>query len=203
MNPRKNSLTDYEADYKILELEQIVDWATARAHYQKLVHKWHPDKFVVRPLELENAQERFIALSRSYNRLKEFHSRHQRLPFERAEPEKSRPDVTINVAAAVLPRKSNVDPDNLDLGTLSRDQTKVDERLIKKNPLVRILWVIIVTLVILGTAMLFLILDRKANQENMAIGRQVLKEAPESEFTPTPSEIRHSESKGLFLQVPE
>jgi hypothetical protein len=167
------------------------------------VHKWHPDKYSDRPLELENAQKNFIALAKSYNRLKEFQALHNRLPFESTKAEQLRPGATVNIHPFSASAKSNVDPNNLDLGTLSRDKSKVDERLVKKNSVTKILWLVIAGVVVVGTILLFSILDQKANEKNMAIGHQVLKEAPVSEFTPTPSEIRRSESKGAFIRIPD
>ena len=203
MNAQTNSQGDFKADYRTLKLKQNADWATARNHYRKLVHKWHPDKYSDRPTELENAQKQFIALSKSYNRLKEFHSRNKRLPFENSPPETPRPDATLNVDSDNPSMRSNVDPNNMDLGTLSRDKSRIDPRLDKKSSVAKILSLIVASVVVVGTIMLFFILDQKANQKNMARGRQAIKEAPQSEFTPTPSEIRRSESKGAFIRIPD
>lgn len=203
MNEQTNSPTGFEADYRLLRLKENADWTTTRTHYRKLVHIWHPDKYADRPLELDNAQKKFIALTKSYNNLKEFHSRHSRLPFEDARTNKVRPDATLNVAPQSGSKKSNVDQNDLEWGTLSRDESKIDARLIKKSPLAKILWSFVAIAVVVGTILLFFILDRKANQEIMARGRQALKEAPQSEFTPTPSEIRRSESKGTFIRIPD
>lgn len=203
MNEQTNSPTSFEADYRLLRLKENADWTTTRTHYRKLVHKWHPDKYSDRPLELDNAQNKFIALTKSYNNLKEFYSRHSRLPFEPTKTDNVRPDATLNVAPQSASKKSDIDPNNLDWGTLSRDESKIDARLVKKSPVAKILWSLIAVAVVLGTIVLFFILDQKASQENMARGRQALKEAPESEFTPTPSEIRRSESKGTFIRIPD
>jgi curved DNA-binding protein CbpA len=203
MNEQTNGPNGFEMAYKTLKLEKNADWAAARNHYRKLVHRWHPDKFSDRPTELENAQKQFIVLTKSYNKLKDFYALHKRLPFEHTQPEKDRPDAPIGANPADLPKKSNVDPNNLDMGTLSRDKSKVDARLIKKSPIAKILWSVVAIVVVVGTIMLFFILDQKASQKNLAIAREVLKEAPESEFTPTASEIRRSESKGVFLRIPD
>lgn len=203
MNEQTNSPTDFEVDYGVLKLKENADWVTTRGNYRRLVHKWHPDRYTQRPLELENAQKQFIALTKSYNRLKEFNALHNRLPFEQTKPADLKPDINISVDPVAGPKKSNVDPNNLDLGTLSRDENKVDERLVKKSPLTKILWFTVGILVVVSTIILFFILDQKANQKNIARGLQVLKEAPESEFTPTPSEIRRSESKGAFIRIPD
>jgi hypothetical protein len=203
MNEQKNSPTDFEADYRTLKLKESADWSTTLNHYRRLVHTWHPDKYTDKPLELDSAQKQFIALSKSYNRLKEFHALHKRLPFQHTKPEKHRLNATVTADPVTASKKSNVDPNNLDLGALSRDKNKVDERLVKKNPLSKILWSVIAITVVVGTIMLFFILDQKANLKNMERGRQVLKDAPQSEFTPTPSEIRRSESKGAFIRIPD
>ena len=202
MNHQTTSQDSFKVDYLTLKLKQGADWPTARSHYRKLVHIWHPDKFSEKPAELANAQKEFIALSKSYNRLKSFQSLHNRLPFENTKPEESRPDATLNTAPVTENIKSRVDPNNLDLGTLSRDENKVDDRLVKKSPLKKILWIMVATVVVVATIALFFILDKKANQQTRALGEQVLKEAPASEFNPTPAEIRRSESKGAFRHIP-
>ena len=203
MNQQINRTIDYQADYRILKISENASWDTTRSHYRKLVHKWHPDKHTDKSLEREAAQKKFIALSKSYNRLKEFYALHNRLPFEHTNPEELRPDCDVNIDPGAANKKSNVDPDNLDLDRLSRDRNKVDERLVKKSPLKKILWSVVAMFVVVGTIMLFFILDRKANQQNRARGIQVLQEAPQSEFTPTASEIRRSESKGTFMRIPD
>jgi hypothetical protein len=203
MDEQKSNPIGLEADYLTLKLKENANWSTARSHYRRLVNRWHPDKYIDRPLELEYAQKKFIALSKSYNRLKEFHAQHKRLPFEHTKPEKHKPDTTVNADPVTTSKKSNVDPNNMDLGTLSRDESKVDERLVKKSPLSKILWSVIAITVVVSTIVLFFILDQKANLKNMERGRQVLKDAPKSEFTPSPSEIRRSESKGAFIRIPD
>lgn len=200
MNEQTNSQHGFEADYRTLNLHENADWRTTRVRYRKLVHKWHPDKYSDRPKDLEFAQKKFIALTKAYNRLKAFHSLHKRLPFEHTTREEIRADAVLNIDSVTASKKSRADQEDLDKGTFSRDESKTDERLIKKSPLTRILWIIITCIVIVGTIMLFFVLDQKANQRNRIIGEQVLKEAPESEFIPTPSEIRRSESKGAFIR---
>jgi len=197
MNENKSSRAEFEEHYRVLNIAENDDWTKARNQYRTLVHRWHPDKFTDKPQEIENAQKQFIALSKSYNKLKEFHSLHNRLPLEGIQPEESRPDATLNTQPSM---RSNVDPNNLDLGTLSRDEKKIDARLVKKKPFKKFLWLSVASVVVVSTIMLFFILDQKANQENIARGRQVVKEAPKSEFTPTASEIRRSVSKGAFIR---
>lgn len=201
MNQQKTSSDGFQADYGILNIPENTDWATLRKHYRKLALKWHPDKYAEKPEQIEAAQTQFIALATSYNNLKQFHALHSRLPFEHTRTEGIRHGTSDNIQKPGASVQSNVDPNNLDLDTLCRDESKTDPRLVKKSPLKKILWCSVVSSVIVCTVLIFFILDRKAGQKNSEIGRQVLKDAPVSEFTPTPSQIRRGESKGTFLKI--
>lgn len=203
MNEHIDGPEDFNADYENLRLENSADWKTARLHYRKLVHVWHPDKYSDRPRERTHAQKQFIALSKSYNHLKEFQKLHGRLPFENTRPEEERPDADLYGAPEAAGTRGEVDPNNLDLETLSRDDEKIDDRVLKPSPARKIIWTMTACIVIFSTIVLFFILDQKANQQNLERGQQVLRDAPESEFTPTPSEIRRGESKGAFISLPD
>jgi len=200
MNDQKSVLGNFSADYQILKLKQTADWATARKHYRKLALVWHPDKFSDRPREKEHAQKQFIELTKAYKSLKKFQSVHKRLPFEHLEPEAARPDAILNGDAEGDDKPSRVDPNNLDMGTLARDADKIDERVVKRSPIKKILWSMVATVLVGVTIAFFFIQDQKASQKIIEAGRQVVKEAPPSEFMPTPAEIRRSESKGAFIR---
>jgi len=174
-------------------------FASARAKYRKLVHIWHPDKHADRPRERDHAQKQFIALTTAFNNLKDFHKLHNRLPFEGKQPEAPRPDAVLGSNVSAMGKKSRVDTNNLNLDTLSRDTSKTDDRVKKKSPLKKILWVATASVVICTTVAFFLLIDQKAGQRNMEHAKRVLKNAPESEFKTSEREIRRSVAKGAFI----
>jgi len=199
MNEDDNSPVGFKADYALLELSFTADWKLARNQYRKLVHIWHPDKYADRPRERDHAQKQFIELTKSFNQLKDFHKLHGRLPYENASPEAPRPDAQINVSGSAIGKKSRVNTNNLDLDPLSRDENKTDDRVKKRSPLKKILWLCTASVVIFTTIGFFLVIDQKANQRNLEHAKQVLRNAPESEFKTTAAEIRRSEAKGAFI----
>lgn len=202
MNDHIDGPMDFNTDYAILRLETTADWATARAHHRKLVHRWHPDKFINKPRERMRAQKQFIEVTKSYNRLKEFQKQHGRMPLANsAEAPKadSQPQETVANAGS----RGHVDPSNLNLGTLARDDDKIDERVLKPSPVRKIIWTMTASIVIFSTVVLFFILDQRANKQNLQKSQQVLREAPKSAFNPSESEIRRGLSKGAFISLPD
>jgi len=199
MNEDGNNQEGFMADYALLKLDTDADWKLARNQYRKLVHIWHPDKYADRPRERDHAQKQFIELTKSFNQLKDFHKLHGRLPYENASPEAPRPDAQINVSGSAIGKKSRVNTNNLDLDPLSRDENKTDDRVKKRSPLKKILWLCTASVVIFTTIGFFLVIDQKANQRNLEHAKQVLRNAPESEFKTTAAEIRRSEAKGAFI----
>lgn len=73
----------YQKDYELLELNSFSDWHQARDNYRRLVHVWHPDKYIDRPEESPHAQNQFIELSRAFNNLRSFYRKNHRLPFQK------------------------------------------------------------------------------------------------------------------------
>lgn len=202
MKDHINAPRDFKTDYAILHLENTADWATVRAHHRKLVQRWHPDKFLDKPRERIHAQKHFIEITKSYNRLKEFQKQHGRMPYAyTAEPSKADPQQHGSVPNAGS--CGHIDPGNLNLGTLSRDDDKIDERILKPSPVRKIIWTTTASIVIISTIILFFILDQRASKRNLQKSQQVLREVPESAFNPSQSEIRRGLSKGAFISLPD
>ena len=210
---------DFRPDYTILELDDRADWKTTRAQYRRLVHLWHPDRYAKRPRELEHAQQQFILLTKSYDNLKNFHRSYGRLPFEpsaavavqteakmanRTRERKSsryRENIPSSRDTMSNDRRDRSEPNGIEAGILSRDPgTSPPE--ITTNPHIkqRILWAFFAGAMILGTLAVFYVLDKKASREVIERGREVIRQAPPSDFMPTNAEIRRSEAKGAFVQ---
>lgn len=192
---RKNQ---FALHYKQLELDDRADWNVARANYRRLVHLWHPDKFASRPREREHAQQQFIDLTKSYNELRDFYRKNKRLPFQsvsaaRDTDEPLEQDFHID-------DERTVDSAAVDASVLSRDPSERGKTGKKAGNTGKIIWAIAGLLIMMGTVIGFLYMDRKANQAIAEIGREVVKEAPESEFMPSSEDIRRSQTRGAFVR---
>ncbi len=200
-----NEPDDFNKDYLVLKLSNSANWKSARAKYQKLVHIWHPDRYADKPRERQQAQKQFIALTKSYNNLKEFQRLHGRLPFENIDRQEDRPDAELN-SSHDEPTKTagEVKRNDLDSSTLARDDDDdPDKGRWLPHSTRKIIWGLTACIVIFSTIVLFFILDKKTNQQARQRGQQVLREAPQSEFIPTPEEIRRARSKGVFIADPK
>ncbi len=216
MNEHKFGTRDFKPDYALLELDHRADWNTVRSKYRHLVHLWHPDRFAQRPRERVHAQQQFIALTKSFTHLKAFHRQHGRLPFESINART--PDGIMATSNFIRkPGTKNSDDhtgqhDNSDMsiadtaiddiksGILGREAGTSTAAMTKSGSAARVIWVLVGCAIMLGTLSIFFILDRKAHQEVVERGREVVRDAPASEFMPSAAEIRRSEAKGVFVQ---
>ncbi len=195
-----NSQTKHFAQhYKQLELHDRADWELARANYRRLVHLWHPDRFAQRPRERAHAQQQFINLTKSYNVLRNFYRKNKRLPFETAQSAANRETNASMNDSFDETSFNNTPPPRVDAGMLARDPAD-RERKLSSNTLKKAGWLLGGGTIVFGTIMLFLVLDRKANQATALQGREVVKEAPQSDFLPSAAEIRRSQTRGAFVK---
>lgn len=185
--------------YKQLELHDRANWELARANYRRLVHLWHPDRFAQRPRERVHAQQQFINLTKSYNVLRNFYRKNKRLPFETAFSSPNRDTDNLMNNAFDEQGFDNTPPPPVDAGILSRDPAD-RERKISKEGMRKLGWLMGGGAIVLGTIMLFLVIDQQANQATAQQGREVIKEAPHSEFLPSAAEIRRSQTRGAFIK---
>jgi len=184
--------------YHKLDLHDRADWSTARSSYRKLVHIWHPDKFANRPRERAHAQQQFIELTKSYNALRDFYRKNKRLPFQSlhvaSEPQEKVQDTRKPNDA------STIDDASLDSSLLSRDpsQRSIDPK--KHGKRRKTWWLMVGIFTMLATIVFFLVLDQILNWTNAEKAREVIENAPQSEFMPIPSEIRKSRSRDAFIK---
>ena len=207
MNEDNSGTRDFKPDYAVLELQNNANWKSVRTNYRRLVHMWHPDRYAQRPRERAHAQQQFISLTKAYTHLRHFHRRHGRLPFEHTGNRSiietmdtrtpNRQTTHVNDSANTSDLHSQV-PD-IEPGVLGRDQS-ARKSLIEPRTRKRIIWTLASGAIIFATVSTFVMLDRKANQAIMERGREVVREAPASEFMPSAAEIRRSEAKGAFVQ---
>ncbi|MFK7855173.1 MAG: J domain-containing protein [Granulosicoccus sp.] len=182
----------FKHDYKMLELHEFDTWKTARANYRRLVHKWHPDKYTHRPREQAHAQQQFIELTKSYNSLRSFYRANQRLPFESA----NQPAKAGNQSEQKPKRNSPHVEDSI-LGRERSVRSPAHEGAKSHG---KIFWFIGIFAMMIGTAALSLMLDLNANKANMEIGKETLRQTPQSEFMPSAAEIRKNQARGAFVQ---
>jgi hypothetical protein len=220
MNDQNDNTRDFRPDYASLELNDRADWELLRANYRRLVHLWHPDRYVQRPQERVHAQTQFIELTKSYNNLRTFQREHGRLPFEPInagstvrngkasgfrsggpyqEPQTSHAGRASGRGSEPSP---GLDPHDeaLAAGMLAREPgmgTQFTHGVAGKRHFCLIVLGLAMVITTVGT---FFVLDKKAQQQVLERGREVIRQAPASEFMPSASEIRRSEAKGAFVQ---
>ena len=187
---------NFTEHYKHLELEHDADWDQARANYRRLVQVWHPDRFAQRPLERANAQKEFIKLTKSHTELRNFHRKHQRMPFQLARRVNTQQDAASYDDAY----DSGIsDVSDLSEGILHRSARHKTSKQ-RSTSLKKIAWAVSGVGIMISTIVFFLILDRNANRANAERGREVVRQAPQSEFMPSASEIRRSQAREAFIK---
>ncbi|MFK7862019.1 MAG: J domain-containing protein [Granulosicoccus sp.] len=184
--------------YELLEIDDRASWDIARSSYRRLVHIWHPDKFTSRPREKVFAQQQFINLTKSYNELRDFHRTNHRLPFQ-SDHVASKLDAPPLIADIPLHSAAS-DTTVVNANVLSRDPSERNHSQRRLRTMYKTAWLMTGVFTLLTTVMFFIILDRKQNQATAAIGREVVRDAPESEFMPNASEIRRSQTRGAFVK---
>ena len=183
--------------YKQLELEHDANWEQARANYRRLVQVWHPDRFAQRPRERANAQKEFIKLTKSHTELRNFHRKHQRMPFQLAR----RVNTQHDAASFDDTYDSGIsDVSDLSEGILHRSSARHKTSKQRSTSLKKIAWAVSGVGIMISTIVFFLILDRNANRANAERGREVVRQAPQSEFMPSASEIRRSQAREAFIK---
>lgn len=208
MNGNNATPHNFKRDYEQLELDDRADWNQARAHYRRLVHLWHPDKYAQRPREKNHAQQQFISLTKSYDTLRAFQRQHGRLPFE---PMATSSDNPSNSRSASQKSNQNrrynanteADTDVLADGILGRANRVTAASTVNEDKGSKAVWVLLGLTLLLGTIVTFAILDKKASERIMEEGREAIRQAPPSEFMPSAAEIRKSEARGAFIQPPK
>lgn len=199
MNAEETPSQIFKHDYKLLDLDDRADWKNARASYRRLVHQWHPDKYSHRPREKVHAQQQFIELTKSYNSLRSFHRIHQRLPFEPASKNASFQTETP-ASGDEKATKSAEQLNTFEKGILGREseaRTKTPVHSITNS---KLFWIFTAFSMMIATVAVFLVLDLNANKANIEKGKEVLRQAPASDFMPSAAEIRKSQTRGAFIQ---
>lgn len=194
-DPQTNPFTQH---YRLLELNDRDDWETARVHYRRLVNLWHPDRFAQRPREKAHAQQQFINLTKSYNALRNFYRKNHRLPFQSAHAASKK--VKTRQPPEPQTHRPAHDETTMDDNLLAREPSRRGSWSRKPGLLRKLAWLAAGGTVMAGTIMFFLVLDRNANRAIAEQGREIVKDAPKSEFMPTAVEIRRSKTRGAFIK---
>ena len=211
----------YRRDYQELGLDETADWPAARSAYRRLVNTWHPDRYARRPRERDNAQQRFIRLTRSFDRLRAFHRENARLPFERvvpAAPEALRGDRVERVREERLRRAApHVAVEGELLGDEllgrgaparpGRGHGRRPERHLDRGPDARrgreglptLAWAAVALAIVGLTVVAFAVLDRSERDATYDGGREVLLDTGPSEFMPSATEVRRQSTRGTFV----
>ena len=203
MNTEDSGTKAFSQHYKQLELGNRATWDDVKINYRRLVHLWHPDRFEQRPEQRAHAQQKFIDLTKSYNVLRNFHRSNNRLPYQSA-----------HLANKELPKSRTTRAQKVEDSNKNDDSepVAVDESLLQRDPQTRrnngnhksnnrgIWWGLTACALLSITIVFFMIQDRKASQAIAEQGREIIKQVPPSEFMPSASEIRKSQTRGAFVK---
>lgn len=203
MNTEDTGTKAFSQHYKQLELGNRATWDDVKISYRRLVNLWHPDRFEQRPEQRAQAQQKFIDLTKSYNVLRNFHRSNNRMPYQSAHlADKEVPKSSTGRAQKVADSNNSNDS----------EPVAVDESLLKRDPKYKrnngnhksntrlILWGLTACALLSFTIVFFMIQDRKASQAIAEQGREIIKQVPPSEFMPSASEIRKSQTRGAFVK---
>jgi len=204
MNSDDSPNIDFSGHYARLELSDQASWANARNKYRQLVNRWHPDRFEQKPRERAHAQQQFIEMAKSYNALRSFYRTNHRMPFQSLEAaaaaETSSQGKPTDYGDADIWRDSDVIPEAgiFAGGSASSERKKREKNHRSKHRM----WLAVAASLLVATVLFFLIVDQITTQAVMERGREVVEQAPESEFMPSAAEIRRSQSRGAFVTLP-
>ena len=197
--------TTYRRDYEELGLDEAADWPTARGTYRRLVNTWHPDRYAQRPREREHARQRFIRLTRSFDRLRGFYRENGRLPLQRIVPRAPESLRVDRVARARHERRRRAAPavavetelhgdELLGRAAASRAEDPAGGR-----RRAHLLWASAGACVLAATVGLFLVIDHSERRAAYESGRDVLLETAPSPFARSASEVRRQATRGSFV----
>ncbi len=176
----------YRQCYDMLELPYSADWDTTKRKYRKLVHDWHPDRHRNSESARERAQERFIELTNSYDRLRKYQRQHQRMPLVHALHEAS-------------PNDEQILPANESLLNQARKRQR-HERKQKRSAV----WRHSGLLLGLGFALVVLwflfSLDKRLSNLAVDEARRELANTEPSPYQRSVDEINRGEARGAFLE---
>lgn len=103
---------DFDADFRTLGLELTNDWKKVKSTYQKLVKKWHPDRYTNSSSERERAEEKLKEINQAYSKLSDFHKKHGRLPFRKKQKVPRPPTKTDDFTAPQSSKQEQTSPAN-------------------------------------------------------------------------------------------
>ena len=199
MQSQQSKTAHFAQHYRQLDLDDNADWDGLRSNYRRLVHLWHPDRFAQKPRERAHAQQNFIKLTKSYNVLRNFYREHHRLPFQAASAANTQHVASSNDDTQA-DRQSVDDTVTMDSSVFQREPSQHAKSIRRSSTFKKVAWSMTGACIMLGTIMFFLILDRNAHRAVAEQGREIVREAPASEFLPSAAEIRRSQSRGAFVK---
>lgn len=73
-------MQDFGDCYAVLGLPADTEWDALRAHYRRLIHQWHPDRFAADSAQQRLAEERSKQITAAYQALDKYRRDHGVLP---------------------------------------------------------------------------------------------------------------------------
>lgn len=194
--------SSYRPDYAELELPEEADWPAARATYRRLVNRWHPDRYAEKPRERAHAQARFIRITRSFDRLRQYHREHERLPFQTVTIDD--PDTLQarrrSEAVADERRRDALSDAVSPAQAVSGFEPRSSRQAAKSRPRRSLLFGGLAVLLLIGTLVVVLVLDQNQSRRAFEAGREALRATPPSEFMPSSTEVRRQSTRGTFVE---
>lgn len=182
----------FQNNYQLLELDTRADWDTANKNYRRLVHKWHPDRFVDRPRERVHAQQQFIELTKAFNNLRAFYRENNRLPLE------SIKRTSTNTPKPASP-ESVISASDVELHSGFLNKRKPSLKSGRSSKLKPFLWAIPVGATLLAGMASFVVIDRNAKLKTIEEAQEVLRNAEPSPYKRDTAKIAQSQRRSTLL----
>ncbi len=182
---------DYQKHYDDLKLDyQNTDWKTLQTAYRKRVNECHPDRFANDETLQAEAQAQFIEVTTSYNSLRDFYRKNNRLPLQRHDSDED--------LAGLKGMKLNEGLIS-DTSLLKKKRKEIDNSRAKKRSL-RPLIAAFCGVMLFGIVLMFYALDRYSAKMAADNAREALNSAEPSPFIRSQEEVGRSNTRGVFLE---
>lgn len=195
----------FRDDYVTLGLDDNADWASAQIQYRRQVNRWHPDRFVQRPRERLHAEQRFIQLTKAFERIRAFYRINLRLPFEAINRDSSVKETRAGLGKSGDGKAGARSPDIEKPQFRKRFFDDSEEQHYRGQESSfpsgkRLLLWLVPGVMVAATGVVFVVLDRNAQRASLEEARRHLIEQAPSEFQPSASEVNNRNRRGAFVE---
>lgn len=198
----------FRDDYVLLGLEETADWASAQVQYRRQVNRWHPDRFIQKPRERLHAEQRFIQLTKAFERIRSFYRINSRLPFEFVDKDFSAGAEAPAAAEGDAQARSRHRVRDIERPQFRRkfffdsagDNLTSSVDTPNALSLRHILLWLLAGGMMAATAMFFVVLDRNSQRSSLEEARRHLIERAPSDHQPSAAELNNRSRRGAFVE---